>query len=143
MPTFRHANVLGVKVSAINIPLALETIDTWIKNREHHYVTITGVHGVMESQRDEKIRDIHNRAGMVTPDGMPLVWVNHWQGNREVSRVYGPDLMLAVCEKAPRPVISTSSTAAPRACRNCSNRHWSSGSRTCRLLVVTRPHFVN
>lgn len=100
MPTFRHANVLGVKVSAINIPLALETIDTWIKNREHHYVTITGVHGVMESQRDEKIRDIHNRAGMVTPDGMPLVWVNHWQGNREVSRVYGPDLMLAVCEKS-------------------------------------------
>lgn len=100
MAAFRHANVLGVKVSAISIPLALEVIDTWIKNREHNYVTITNVHGVVESQRDEKIRDIHNRAGMVTPDGMPLVWANHWQGNRDVRRVYGPDLMLAVCEKS-------------------------------------------
>ena len=68
MPTFKHANVLGVKVSAINIPLALEIIDTWIKNRQHHYVTITGVHGVMESQRDEKIRDITQKATKAIED---------------------------------------------------------------------------
>lgn len=98
--TSKHANVLGVKVSAINIPLALDTIDRWIKTRQKNYVTVTGVHGVIESQRDEKLRDIHNRAGMVTPDGMPLVWMNKIQGNKHVSRVYGPDLMLAVCEKS-------------------------------------------
>jgi N-acetylglucosaminyldiphosphoundecaprenol N-acetyl-beta-D-mannosaminyltransferase len=89
-----------VKVSAINIPMALEIINDWIQNREPNYVTITGVHGVMESQRDAKIRDIHNAAGLVTPDGMPLVWMNHMQGNKEVARVYGPDLMLAMCEKS-------------------------------------------
>lgn len=98
IPTQQYANVLGVKVSAVNIPLAIEIIDAWIANRERHYVTITGVHGVIESQRDEAIREMHNKAGMVTPDGMPLVWLNHWQGNKHVSRVYGPDLMLAICE---------------------------------------------
>lgn len=93
-----YANVLGVRVSAVNIPMVLDTIETWVQTRSCHYITITGVHGVMESQRDEEIRQLHNRAGLVTPDGMPLVWANHLQGNRHVTRVYGPDLMLAVCE---------------------------------------------
>ena len=45
---------------------------------------------------------ILNRAGMVTPDGMPLVFLSRWKGHTEVERVYGPDLMLAVCEEAAR-----------------------------------------
>lgn len=96
----KYANVLGVKVSAIDIPMAIDTIDNWIATNQPNYVTITGVHGVIESQRDENIKEIHNRAGMVTPDGMPLVWMNHVQGNKHVSRVYGPDLMLAICEQS-------------------------------------------
>lgn len=96
--TIQRANILGVGVSAVNMHLALRTIDEWIAERRSHYVCITGVHGVMESQRDETIRRIHNAAGMVTPDGMPLVWLNHFQGFHHVERVYGPDLMLALCE---------------------------------------------
>lgn len=95
-----YANVLGVKISATNIPMALETIGEWIQNGENTYVTVTGVHGVIESQRDEALRLIHNQAGMVVPDGMPMVWANHLQGNKHVSRVYGPDLMLATCEES-------------------------------------------
>ena len=68
-----RANILGVGVSAINMAIALETVERWIAERESHYVCITSVHGVMESQRDVQLRRIHNVAGMVTPDGMPLV----------------------------------------------------------------------
>jgi len=93
-----YVNVLGVKVSAINMPRALEEIDSWIQTREQHYVTITGVHGIMESQRDATIREIHNRAGMITPDGMPLVWISHRRGQKDVRRVYGPDLLLETCK---------------------------------------------
>jgi len=95
-----YANVLGVRVHALTIPKAVDTIDRWIQTREPNFVTVTGVHGVIESQRDPKLKAIHNRAGMVVPDGMPMVWANFLQGNRDVSRVYGPDLMLAVCEAA-------------------------------------------
>jgi N-acetylglucosaminyldiphosphoundecaprenol N-acetyl-beta-D-mannosaminyltransferase len=96
-----RANVLGVGVSAINISMALETIDRWIETRRRHYVCITGVHGVMESQRDPALRRIHNAAGMVTPDGMPLVWMLWASGHRSADRVYGPDLMLALLERSP------------------------------------------
>lgn len=95
-----RTNVLGVGVSAIDMALALDTIDGWIATREQHHVCVTGVHGVMESQHDETLRRIHNTAGMVTPDGMPLVWLSRLSGRSHVDRVYGPDLMLAVCERS-------------------------------------------
>lgn len=96
--TIERFDVLGVPVSALTMADALETIDGWIARRTPQYVCVTGVHGVMESQHDEELRRIHARAGMVTPDGMPLVWLARAGGRRWVERVYGPDLMLACCE---------------------------------------------
>jgi N-acetylglucosaminyldiphosphoundecaprenol N-acetyl-beta-D-mannosaminyltransferase len=96
--TVGRVNVLGVGVSAITMADALGLIELWIATRARRYVCVTGVHGVIESQRDPSLRDIHNRAGLVTPDGMPLVWVSRWRGHRRVERVYGPDLMLACCQ---------------------------------------------
>ena len=90
-------NILGIEVSAIDMTMATKAIDSWIEEGARTYVTVTGAHGVMESQTDPDLRDIHNRAGLVTPDGMPLVWLARWLGQRHVRRVYGPDLMLAVC----------------------------------------------
>ena len=93
-----RVNVLGVGVSAITMADALATIDRWIATRAPQYVCVTGVHGVMESQVDPLLREIHNQAGLVTPDGMPLVWLSRLHGHHHVQRVYGPDLMLACCE---------------------------------------------
>jgi len=95
-----RVNILGVGVSAIRMADALATIDGWIARGERRYVCVSGVHGVMESQRDETLRRIHNAAGLVTPDGMPLVWLSHLKGERQVERVYGPDLMLALCARS-------------------------------------------
>ena len=90
-------NVLGVGVSAISMADAVARISHWIATRERNYVCVTGVHGVMESQRDPALRRIHNAAGMVTPDGMPLVWLGRRAGHGTMERVYGPDLLLASC----------------------------------------------
>jgi N-acetylglucosaminyldiphosphoundecaprenol N-acetyl-beta-D-mannosaminyltransferase len=87
-------------VSAIDMTSALAEIERWAETRERHYVCVTGVHGVMESRRDAGLRAVHNAAGMVTPDGMPLVWLSRWKALAHVSRVYGPDLMLAVCARS-------------------------------------------
>jgi N-acetylglucosaminyldiphosphoundecaprenol N-acetyl-beta-D-mannosaminyltransferase len=97
----QRANILGVGVSAVNMAQALDTIEGWIATGERHYVCVTGVHGVMESQADPELLRIHNEAGLVTPDGMPLVALSRRLGFRHVDRVYGPDLMLAACERSP------------------------------------------
>jgi exopolysaccharide biosynthesis WecB/TagA/CpsF family protein len=98
--TIPRANILGVGVSAVDMAMTLRAIEGWIARREPHYICVTTVHGVMESQRDENLRRIHNAAGLVTPDGMPLVWLSRLMGFRHVERVYGPDLMLALCERS-------------------------------------------
>lgn len=97
-PQHVRCNVLGVGISAIDYEIAKQTISDWIETDEHHYVTVTGVHGVMESQRDPALKQIHNEAGLVTPDGMPMVWMCRNAGQKETQRVYGPELMLRVCE---------------------------------------------
>lgn len=55
-------------------------------------------HGVMEATRDPAFTSILNRSLLVVADGMPLVWVGRIQGRSGIARVYGPDLMLKVCE---------------------------------------------
>jgi N-acetylglucosaminyldiphosphoundecaprenol N-acetyl-beta-D-mannosaminyltransferase len=93
-----RANVLGVGVSAINLDLAVATVAEALDLKVKGYVCVTGVHGVSEAQRDPAFRKILNDALLTTPDGMPMVWMGRWQGFREMARVYGPDLMLQVCE---------------------------------------------
>jgi N-acetylglucosaminyldiphosphoundecaprenol N-acetyl-beta-D-mannosaminyltransferase len=90
---FDRVDILGVGVSAINIDDAVATIERWIGERSRNYVCITGVHGVMESRRDERLRKIHNQAGMVAPDGMPLVWFSRLSDKSRSKRVCGSDLM--------------------------------------------------
>jgi N-acetylglucosaminyldiphosphoundecaprenol N-acetyl-beta-D-mannosaminyltransferase len=91
-------NILGVNVSAINQDDAVAAIKRWIREDSRQYVCVTGAHGVMECRRNEHLRRIHNESGMVTPDGMPLVWMSRLLGWKRVKRVYGPDLMLKVTE---------------------------------------------
>lgn len=97
-----HVDVLGVQVSAVDMGQALDTIEAWIADGRRHYVCAAGAHGIMESQRDETLRAIHNQAGMVTPRGMPLVWMSRLMGHPRTDRVCGPGLMRALSELSAR-----------------------------------------
>jgi len=92
--------VLGVKVDALQIPQVVQQIETWILRREACcYIAVTGMHGVMEAQHDAEFKMVLNSAALVVPDGMPLVWLGRLRGFRLARRVYGPELMLSVCER--------------------------------------------
>jgi N-acetylglucosaminyldiphosphoundecaprenol N-acetyl-beta-D-mannosaminyltransferase len=89
-------NIIGIGVSAINMDQTLETVSAWIAERKAEYIICRDVHGLILSQRDNELRRIHKEAGLVTPDGMPLVWLSRIAGYAHVNRVYGPDLVLAL-----------------------------------------------
>ena len=95
---FKRVNVLGVGLSVINLETALHGVSRALARKDKGYICVTGVHGVMEAQRDPQLREILNQSFLNTPDGMPMVWVGKLKGHREMDRVYGPDLMLLVCE---------------------------------------------
>lgn len=93
-----HADVLGVQVSAISMTKAVELIEHCIQQQTCAYICVTGVHGVMEAQSDPEFMSILNNAALNTPDGMPMSWTGWLQGFKAMNRVYGPDLMLEVCQ---------------------------------------------
>lgn len=100
LPEPERFRVLGVPVSAIDMAQALAHIDLLTRQKRSEraaYVCVRDVNGVIESQRDPRLRAIHEQAALVTPDGMPMVWLGKRAGFEHIERVYGPDLMLAVC----------------------------------------------
>lgn len=96
-----RVNVLGVGISAVNLETTLDAFENALAAGVRGFVTCTGVHGVMESQDSEAIRQIHNRSLMSTPDGMPMVWLLKWAGHSSANRVYGPELMEYVMKASP------------------------------------------
>jgi len=94
-----RSNVLGVGISALNLDTAEKALYAAAESPEFQgFVTVTGVHGVVESQQDEELKKIHNRSYLSTPDGMPMVWIGKYNGYSDMSRVYGPELMLNVMQ---------------------------------------------
>jgi len=93
-------NILGVQVSPLNLQTSADQINAWIRTRTPAYVCVTGVHGIMEANRDPQLLAMHNQAGMVTPDGMPLVYLCRLAGFNKSGRVYGPDLMDEMCRQS-------------------------------------------
>jgi N-acetylglucosaminyldiphosphoundecaprenol N-acetyl-beta-D-mannosaminyltransferase len=97
-PTGRRANVLGVGVNAYSMEEVLVIISSAIKSGRKGYICATGVHGVMEAQKDANLCAVLNGSLINVPDGRPTVWVGWLQGLRCMSQVTGPNLMLRVCE---------------------------------------------
>ena len=89
--------ILNVKVSVINLLEASQRIGDWIQQKRKAYVCVVPVSTVMECQDNENYRNVVNAADMATPDGMPVVWYARFYGFKNVSRTYGPDLMLRLC----------------------------------------------
>jgi len=91
--------LLGVKISRVNLDLAAQQIFEWVNAKQRTYVCVAPVSTLVDANQDPEYLSIVNGAGMVTPDGMPVVWLAHVRGCKEVSRTYGPDLMQLVCKE--------------------------------------------
>jgi N-acetylglucosaminyldiphosphoundecaprenol N-acetyl-beta-D-mannosaminyltransferase len=94
-------------VDATTYDDAGDRIIRWAQAGESRYVCVAAVNNVMQAHDDEAFLSVMNRADLVTPDGMPLVWGLRRLGIPEATRVYGPDLtpvILALAETEGLPV---------------------------------------
>jgi N-acetylglucosaminyldiphosphoundecaprenol N-acetyl-beta-D-mannosaminyltransferase len=89
---------LGVPVSLVDLKTSVEIISQWTKNYEEKYVCARDVHGLMLCLQNLALLEIHHAAGLIAPDGMPLVWLSKWRSRQQVGRVCGADLVDALCK---------------------------------------------
>jgi len=95
-----RVNVLGVGISDVNMGTALMAVEEAADTPGLlGYVTVTGVHGVIESQADAGLQRIHNGSYLSVPDGIPMVWMGWMQGHGTMEQVCGPEFMPALLER--------------------------------------------
>jgi N-acetylglucosaminyldiphosphoundecaprenol N-acetyl-beta-D-mannosaminyltransferase len=101
-------SVLGVGITPTSYGAVLRQCRAWIEERHGggnppgRTICVVSVHGIMTAFRDARCRAVLNQADLATPDGMPVVWALRSFGAAGQSRVYGPNLMLALCGQAAR-----------------------------------------
>jgi N-acetylglucosaminyldiphosphoundecaprenol N-acetyl-beta-D-mannosaminyltransferase len=92
--------ILGIGVDATSYQDATARVMEWARRGESRVVCLGVVASVMEARESARYRAALDQADLVTPDGMPLVWMLHWLGVKPATRVYGPDLTLEVLRAA-------------------------------------------
>ena len=75
-------NVTGIPVDVVDYQSASNQIARWTCTLGSYYVCIANVHILMEAHDSAKFADVVSSADMVTPDGMPLVWIMRAKGQR-------------------------------------------------------------
>lgn len=100
MSDFAHRYILGTRIDATTYAQACDRLQHWVVTGRSGYIVAANVHVVMTGYWHKRYQQIINQAPLVTSDGMPLVWGLKSLGIAQAERVYGPDLMLAWCERA-------------------------------------------
>ena len=86
-------------LSVWNCPFAIMNSATrqiveMVKRDKGGYVCVSTVHMAMEAYDDPEYKEMVNDADLITPDGMPMLWMKQLQGAKDVSQVRGTNLMI-------------------------------------------------
>lgn len=98
--------VVGVPVTALNFDVQIALMLQWAKVRESKSICVANVHMLVEANRDPAFANVLENADLVTPDGMPLVWMLRRLGFPNQNRIAGLDIMLTLCGHAVEEDIS-------------------------------------
>ncbi|MBI4538204.1 MAG: WecB/TagA/CpsF family glycosyltransferase [Gemmatimonadetes bacterium] len=83
-----------IRIDAHTMASAVARMEALIRAGQAQYVCVTSVHTTMTCAGSEDMAEVNNNAGMVIPDGMPVVWYGRWRG-QSLERVAGADFMAA------------------------------------------------
>lgn len=99
-------NVIGSPITALPFDEQIKMIVEWASSHESKTVCVANVHMLTEAYWHPEFSALLRSADLVTPDGMPLVWMMRLMGERDQNRVAGMDILLSLCQLAPLRNIS-------------------------------------
>lgn len=92
--------ILTSAITNLSFEAHVDLLAQWARQRESRAICVANVHMVMEAYWSPEFAHILKAADLVTPDGMPLVWVMRRLGAPAQDRVAGMDLLPALCARA-------------------------------------------
>jgi N-acetylglucosaminyldiphosphoundecaprenol N-acetyl-beta-D-mannosaminyltransferase len=93
-------NVIDVSITSLSCEEQIEMMVKWGKSNLSKVVCIANVHMLIEAHYNPFFGAMLRNADLVTPDGMPLVWMLRFLGAVRQDRVAGIDVLEGVCKLA-------------------------------------------
>ncbi len=93
-------NIIGSPVTALPFHYQMKIIMQWASKHLSKTVCVANTHMLIEAYWKPRFGSVLQTADLVTPDGMPLVWMMKMMGAATQNRVAGMDIFLALCEAA-------------------------------------------
>ena len=100
MNTLSSVRILGIRLHAVTTAETLAWIEAAIAARTPRQICTANPEFLIAAQRDRAFFDLLNRADLVLPDGVGLLWAARWLGSNLPERVAGSDLIDRVAERA-------------------------------------------
>jgi len=85
--------ILGVAIDNLTMQEVLDAVGAAIDKGGFHQIATANVDFLVNSVRDEELRETLVRCDIVLADGMPLVWASYLMGAALKERVAGADLV--------------------------------------------------
>ena len=92
--------VTGFPISALSFDGLVDVMMQWAQAGVSRVVCVSNVHMLMEGHWNKEFANVLTNADLLTPDGMPLVWMTSLMNGKPQERAAGMELMLALCSKA-------------------------------------------
>ncbi len=92
--------LVGTEVSATTFGGALDAFEATIEAEERTYACFCTVNMLMQARQDKGLRTAVDEAGLVVPDGMPLVRMGKKRAQEPVGRVRAADFVDALAKRS-------------------------------------------
>ena len=99
-PPIETQSIIGLPVTALPFDGYIENIIHWAYLRLSKVVCVANVHMLTEARADARLTTVLHQADLVTPDGMPLVWMLKLLRKQPQDRAAGMDLLISICREA-------------------------------------------
>lgn len=97
----KRVRILGVPVDHVDMRRALDFVDSAIKNNElRQYILGINPEKVITLQRNNFLRNMFEKAGLLIPDGIGVVLAMRWLYRLPARRVPGSELVPNICREA-------------------------------------------
>jgi N-acetylglucosaminyldiphosphoundecaprenol N-acetyl-beta-D-mannosaminyltransferase len=94
-------NIIGILVNPVDYKVAVDRIVNAARRHRPMAISALAVHGLMTGALDSEHKYRLNHFDLLVPDGQPVRWALNLLHKTQLSdRVYGPNLLLAVCSRA-------------------------------------------
>jgi N-acetylglucosaminyldiphosphoundecaprenol N-acetyl-beta-D-mannosaminyltransferase len=96
----RRIRICNIAIDNVDFREAIERIDSLVKQNTGAYVLTPNVDHLVKLKDDLFFQEIYERADLVVPDGMPLLWISRFLKMPLKEKVSGSDLVPFLCEMA-------------------------------------------